>query len=231
MWNAMTENVVQNITDRFSDGGVAKAATVSVAICETQPIAVAGIRALLGESDGLELAWAADSLAIALQLVRTSAPDVLVLDKGFGVHTILDALADLRGADLRTAVIVWGTSLSQAEALRFLQSGARGILRKTSDLSTLVACIHRVAAGATWMEEYVISDDCHNGRNCRSALTPREQQVLALVEQGMRNKEIAAVLDIRPGTVKIHLKHIFEKTGVHGRYGLALSTLNQRGAA
>jgi DNA-binding CsgD family transcriptional regulator len=52
--------------------------------------------------------------------------------------------------------------------------------------------------------------------------------VLELVEQGMRNKEIARELGIRPGTVKIHLKHIFEKTGVRGRYGLALSGLRER---
>ena len=60
-------------------------------------------------------------------------------------------------------------------------------------------------------------------------LTAREQQVLELVEQGFKNKEIATELGIRPGTVKIHLKHIFEKTGVRGRYGLALSGLKDRG--
>jgi DNA-binding NarL/FixJ family response regulator len=46
----------------------------------------------------------------------------------------------------------------------------------------------------------------------------------------MKNKDIARELGIRPGTVKIHLKHIFEKTGVRGRYGLALSVINQRGS-
>ena len=57
----------------------------------------------------------------------------------------------------------------------------------------------------------------------------REQQVLELVEQGYKNKEIAMHLGIQPGTVKIHLKHIFEKTGVRGRYGLALTGLRDRG--
>ena len=50
-----------------------------------------------------------------------------------------------------------------------------------------------------------------------------------MVEQGFKNKEIALELGIRPGTVKIHLKHIFEKTGVRGRYGLAISGLKERG--
>ena len=53
--------------------------------------------------------------------------------------------------------------------------------------------------------------------------------MLELVEQGFKNKDIAVDLGIRPGTVKIHLKHIFEKTGVRGRYGLALSGIKERG--
>ena len=66
----------------------------------------------------------------------------------------------------------------------------------------------------------------HTGR---SPLTARELQVMDLVERGFKNKEIAANLGIRTGTVKIHLKHIFEKTGIHGRYGLALSGLKHKG--
>jgi DNA-binding CsgD family transcriptional regulator len=50
------------------------------------------------------------------------------------------------------------------------------------------------------------------------------------VERGLRNREIAHNLGIQTGTVKIHLKHIFEKTGVRGRYGLALNGLRERGA-
>ena len=86
-----------------------------------------------------------------------------------------------------------------------------------------------VASGTSWMEESLFRDHQRRDRYPRSELTPREQQVLELVEQGMKNKEIARELGIRPGTVKIHLKHIFEKTGVRGRYGLALSGMKDRG--
>jgi DNA-binding NarL/FixJ family response regulator len=50
-----------------------------------------------------------------------------------------------------------------------------------------------------------------------------------LVERGYKNREIGHSLGIRTGTVKIHLKHIFEKTGIRGRYGLALSGLKNKG--
>jgi DNA-binding NarL/FixJ family response regulator len=66
-------------------------------------------------------------------------------------------------------------------------------------------------------------------RTGRSALTPRELQVMDLVERGYKNREIGQSLGIRTGTVKIHLKHIFEKTGIRGRYGLALSGLKHKG--
>jgi two-component system nitrate/nitrite response regulator NarL len=66
-------------------------------------------------------------------------------------------------------------------------------------------------------------------RRGRSALTARELQVIDLVERGLKNKEIGDALGIQTGTVKIHLKHIFEKTGIRGRYGLALNGLRQRG--
>jgi DNA-binding NarL/FixJ family response regulator len=119
--------------------------------------------------------------------------------------------------------------VTEAEALRFLQAGARGILRKTATIPMVVACLRTVAAGRSWMEDCVFRDSTRSDRYPRSELTSRERQVLELVEQGSKNKEIAEELGIRPGTVKIHLKHIFEKTGVRGRYGLALSGLKERG--
>jgi len=79
------------------------------------------------------------------------------------------------------------------------------------------------------MEECVFHESLGAERGARSDLTAREVQVLELVEQGFKNKEIAVELGIRPGTVKIHLKHIFEKTGVRGRYGLAITGLKEKG--
>ena len=79
------------------------------------------------------------------------------------------------------------------------------------------------------MEDSVFRDGLRSDRYPRTEPTTREQQVLELVEQGFKNKDIANELGIRPGTVKIHLKHIFEKTGIRGRYGLALSSLRERG--
>ena len=125
--------------------------------------------------------------------------------------------------------MVWGVAINEAEALRLMQAGAHGVIRKTADLSNVLACLRTVAAGSTWMEQSLLGEADRPVRNTRSNLTPREQEVVELVEQGLKNKEIGSSMGIRPGTVKIHLKHIFEKTGIRGRYGLALSGLREKG--
>jgi len=204
----------------------------TISICDTQPVTAEGVRTLLAEASDLRFSKACDSPQQASAWMKEQAPDVLILDKAFGIQAVLDWLAEWRTApeySPKVGIVVWGVSVTEAEALRFLQAGARGILRKTAGVMSVLACLRTVAAGRSWMEDCVFRDSARPERYPRSELTSREQQVLELVEQGYKNKEIATDLGIRPGTVKIHLKHIFEKTGVRGRYGLALSGLRERG--
>ena len=201
----------------------------TIAVCDTQPITAQGLRNLVASSPDLELVEAMNSLEAAAAFVRLKAPDIVVVDKGFGMRAVLDWIHDLKLSDATPAVTVWGVSMTEAEALRLLQAGARGIVRKTTDLGSLLTCLRTVASGRTWMEDCVFRDSSRPDGYPRSELTAREHQVLELVEQGFKNKEIAMELGIRPGTVKIHLKHIFEKTGVRGRYGLAINGLKDKG--
>lgn len=200
-----------------------------IAVCDTQPITAQGLRNLLASSEDLELVEAMNTLEAATAFVRAKTPDIIVVDKGFGMRAVLDWIHDLKLIDATPAITVWGVSMTEAEALRLLQAGARGIVRKTADLASLLTCLRAVAGGRSWMEDCVFRDSAHQIGYPRSELTAREHQVLELVEQGFKNKEIALELGIRPGTVKIHLKHIFEKTGVRGRYGLAISGLKDKG--
>jgi DNA-binding NarL/FixJ family response regulator len=201
----------------------------SVAICDTEPIAIEGMRALLNASDDLQLAAAETSLLGGMEMVRQYSPAVIILDKTFGIHAIMDCLKRLRASGFTIAPVVWGLNLSEAEALRMLQAGALGVVRKTATTEALLECIRAAASGNTWMEAGVLQEPERSVRGARSNLTARELQVVELVEQGLKNRDIGQNLGIRPGTVKIHLKHIFEKTGIRGRYGLALSGLKEKG--
>src|SRR5215472_5336370 len=201
----------------------------TIAICDTQPITAEGLKNLLEASPDLEFRQSLNSLEAAIECIHANAPNIIVLDKGFGMRAVLDWIQDLKSTDNPPILMVWGVSMTEAEALRLLQAGARGIVRKTADLPSILNCLETVAGGRTWMEDSVFRDSVQPDRHPRSELTPREHQVLQLVEQGFKNKEIAVELGIRPGTVKIHLKHIFEKTGVRGRYGLAITGLKEKG--
>jgi DNA-binding NarL/FixJ family response regulator len=201
-----------------------------VLVCDTQPVTAEGVKTVLASCADLEFADFADSLAAATEMIGRMSPDIVLVDKAFGIQAVLEWINETHGQHSTAALVVWGVSMTESEALRFLQSGARGIVRKTSPLHLVMACLRAVSTGRNWMEDSVFKDALRSERYPRSELTPREQQVLELVEQGFKNKDIATELGIRPGTVKIHLKHIFEKTGVRGRYGLALNGLRDRGA-
>ena len=200
-----------------------------VVVCDTQPVTAEGVRTILANCADLQYADYAESLPAASELIVRTSPDIVLVDKAFGIQAVLEWVNVTRSRYPDASLLVWGVSMTESEALRFLQSGARGIIRKTSQIAQLLACMRAVASGRTWMEDSVFKDILSSDRYPRSELTPREQQVLELVEQGFKNKDIAVELGIRPGTVKIHLKHIFEKTGVRGRYGLALNGLRDRG--
>ena len=201
----------------------------SVVVCDTEPVAMEGLRSLLESAEGFRVIATETSLEDGMDAVRQLQPDVLVVDKSFGIQAVMECLRSLRHAEFRTAVVVWSAALSGAEALRLLQAGAAGVVHKAARLDTLLMCIRQVAGGSTWMEEDLVAVSDQPVRTGHSALTARELQVMELVERGLKNKEIAVALGIRTGTVKIHVKHIFEKTGIRGRYGLALSGLKERG--
>lgn len=205
-----------------------------VAVCETQPLTIKGLSHLLESTSDLRFGSSHSTPAEWMLRAGSQQTDVLIIDKGLGAKVVLESLQQMRVEDgapksLMPAVVIWGMSITEAEALRFIQAGAKGIVRKSADCDTVLACMRAVVQGRSWMQDTVFRDSTVPESQVRTELTPREHQVMELVEQGYKNREIAQELGIRPGTVKIHLKHIFEKTGVRGRHGLALNGLRQKG--
>jgi two-component system nitrate/nitrite response regulator NarL len=217
---------------------ISEFAAKPVLVCDTQPVAIEGVRGLLDRCDDLRFAGAVNSLEAAFELTRGLNPAAIVIDKSFGTPAILDWLQRFstsgeepgtKTAGSQAAPVIWGVGINESEALRFLQAGARGVLRRTSEPETLVTCLRSVTSGNTWLEDGIFADTERSPHPRRSHLTPRELEIAELVEKGLRNRDIAHNLGIQTGTVKIHLKHIFEKTGVRGRYGLALNGLREKG--
>jgi DNA-binding NarL/FixJ family response regulator len=100
--------------------------------------------------------------------------------------------------------------------------GIRGILRKTLPPELQVKCLRQVQAGELWIEKALV-DDFISAR--RVTLTPREGQLMTLLSQGLKNKEIAFQLRVSEGTVKVYLSRLYQKAGVKDRFELALVSL------
>lgn len=195
----------------------------SVFACESQPVVVEGLRSALGECAEFEFAGAA-SPAEALGAILEKAPDITVVDHMDGAEAALALVEQICGAGSGTQIVLWVSSANEVSASAALEAGARGVLVKSRPLETLIECLRVVARGHLWFEsspiEAVVGPA--RGRRHPPRLTPRERQVLTLVAQGLRNTEIARALAISPGTVKVHLMHVFEKTGARDRHELAI---------
>ena len=202
----------------------------TIVVCDSQPVAVEGLCSILQNAEGCRVIAVGASLSEGMELVRSLRPSLWAMDKSFGVRQITQCLEALRNVEERPAVVIWGDPLSPVESLRLLQAGASGVVRKTAALAEILACFRSVANGGSWTEEGFRRGPNGSVCACRAPLTPREAEIMERLERGWRNRDIAAELGIRVGTVKIHVKHIFEKTGIRGRYGIAISSLRERGS-
>ena len=159
--------------------GPAPISVKSVAICDTQPVTAQGVRNLLSGIPDLTFLIAPESLQEAAEAIRLQDPDVMILDKGFGIQAILDWLTEIHAKDgtpLRTGIVVWGVSVTEAEALRFLQAGARGILRKSAGVQAVVACLRSrgyLARRASQGDRFPVEPDGNGQTAARGRLASR----------------------------------------------------------
>src|SRR3984957_20030178 len=110
----------------------------TVVVCDTQPITAEGLRTLLTAAGDLEFLASLNSLEAATQFVTARPPDVVIVDKGFGMRIVLDWIHDLKLLEAPPAVIVWGVVMTEPEVLRLLLAGARGIVSKTAGLESIL---------------------------------------------------------------------------------------------
>src|ERR1035438_6392225 len=89
----------------------------TVIVCDTQPVTAEGIRTVLAGNPDLHFHQVADTLGSALELAHRLRPDVMVVDKAFGIQAILEWLNEIRQAALGVSVVVWGVSVAEAAAL------------------------------------------------------------------------------------------------------------------
>jgi DNA-binding NarL/FixJ family response regulator len=195
----------------------------TVFACESLPIMIEGLRGILNRCSDLNLVGVAASTTEALPLVAANRPRVVLLDQGGGLRGALQFVAELRDVVPESQVVLWANVLGEVDSVRALKAGVRGIVKRAIPVETFLECLRAVAGGSLWIEN-AASNQAPGflGRKAAPRLTTREQEIVQLVCRGFKNRQIAQELSITPGTVKVHLMHVFEKTGVKDRYELAL---------
>ncbi len=149
-------------------------------------MAIEGVRGLLSRCEDLRFAGSVSSLDAAFELMRVLSPAAVVIDKTLGTAAITEWLRRLAASGVTCAPVVWGLGINESEALRLLQAGARGVLRRTSEPELLVTCLRSVTSGNTWLEDGIFGDSEKLNNPRRSQLTPREHEVAEQVEKGLR---------------------------------------------
>ena len=202
---------------------------ITVALADDHPIVLQGLRQLFERERDFHVAASCASGPEALEAVRRSSIDVLVLDLLMPGMTGLDVLRRIHDEQIRTAGVLLTASVQDDEVVEAVQLGVRGIVLKDSPPSALLECVRRVHAGHRWMDNATLTRAFNRvlqrdsaARDAAALLTPRETEIVRMVAEGLRNREIAARTAIAEGTVKIHLHNIYEKLGVDGRLALAV---------
>ena len=196
--------------------------TAQVLIVDDHPMIRSAVAMLL-EGSEFSVAASAGSIESAADAIREHAPDMIILDLAMPGGSGMEVLRRLRAEGDKTPVIILTAAIDDFRLREAMALAVDGIVMKNNDPAFLLDCLQAVGNGGRWFDPDLEERALDLGkRGDRSALTPRERKLVALVAQGMRNREIAAELGITEGTVKVYLHAIFDKLGVASRTELAI---------
>src|SRR5277367_3347344 len=220
-----------------------KKATVRIVIADDHPIVRDGLKKLLLLEDDFEIVGEAGDGREVLEKVQALDPDVLLLDLRMPNLDGLSALQALQQTNKRTRVIVLTASEDKNEFVQAMKLGCSGIVLKQTAPDLIVKSIRKVNSGEIWldshttaavMRQFSTGQEGSGGGTVtggksreRSPLSTREREIVALVAQGYKNKEMAEKMFISEQTVKNHLHNIFDKLGVSDRLELALYAIHK----
>jgi two-component system nitrate/nitrite response regulator NarL len=203
---------------------------IRIALVHDHALLREALRALINSNADLQVVGEAGHCTEVLNLVDTVKPDVIVVNLPKNHDQLLEVLPSLTAPFFPRVLLLaehgdWETSRL---AIRL---GASGVVNKNDSSEMLTKALRRVHAGELWLNRNmtaVVFEDLRRGiATPEQSLSPREQEIVALVAQGFGTRKLASSLHISEKTVRNHLSSIYEKLGVSDRLELALFAIQQ----
>lgn len=207
---------------------------IRLMLADDHPIVLQGLKLLFEGQPGFDVVAACASGDEAIDAAMRTAPDVAVLDLRMGASNGLDVVRTLARRHARCRFVILTAVMRDEEVSEAVKLGVSGLVLKESSPDSLVECVREVAAGGQWIRhESFVSALAGAVRaqaepSPQSTLTPRELEIVRLVAEGLRNREIGERLAITEGTVKVHLHKAYDKLGVDSRIELVLAAQYKR---
>jgi two-component system nitrate/nitrite response regulator NarL len=202
----------------------------SVVIADPQPVVLRGLTSILGTRSGFKIVACCSDGPSCIEAIRSSVPDIAILDISMSGLTGLEILATANSESLSTRLVFFTASIQVRELVMSAAGGAYGVILKDTPLKILVQSLRQVADGQRLLplpssDQAVLPEwkqrNIAIAENVLTVLTDRERQIMALVSQGLSNKAIGRRLNIADGTIKVHLHHIYTKLEISNRTVLA----------
>lgn len=194
-----------------------------------------GLKGLL-EQRNIEVVGAAAHGAEGIELAEQLKPDIILLDLRMPDMGGLEVLPILREKHPSTPVVMLTTSNEEKDLIKSLRTGAQGYLLKDMEPDELVGALRDIEKGKNVVAQDLTDalarmvqgeTSIEDNDGPFSTLTPREHEILCLLAEGQSNKLIARNLGISDGTVKLHVKAILRKLGIHSRVEAAVIAVEQ----
>ena len=209
---------------------------IRILVADDHAIFRDGLRKLLEVADDVQIVGEASNGVECTKMLAKLKPDILLLDLRMPEKDGLGVLEEVNFDSTPTRVIVLTAAEDDRDVVRAMRLGARGVVLKQSASDLLLKSIRRVAEGEIWLDNRMTAEvidafkkSSESGqRREKPLLSEREKEIVQLVAQGFRNREIGEKLFISEQTVKNHLHNIFDKLGVSDRLELALYAIHHR---
>jgi DNA-binding NarL/FixJ family response regulator len=209
---------------------------IRILVADDHAIFRDGLRKLLADAEEVQIVGEASNGVECVKMLAKLKPDILLLDLRMPEKDGLGVLEEVNFDSTPTRVIVLTAAEDDRDVVRAMRLGARGVVLKQSASDLLVKAIRKVSDGEIWLDNRMTAEVIDAFKKSAEAgqrrekplLSDREKEIVQLVAQGFRNREIGEKLFISEQTVKNHLHNIFDKLGVSDRLELALYAIHHR---